>query len=257
MNVSAAEIAVEAPKLPISPLEGELGGSPEGGAVPLSSHFGPAANDAGPRSTLPPSALPGISPSRGEIGSVDACAISTETAGDVAPRDRLLDRAMKPNWRRKSSEKIRRGRQAALAFVARDAAGAVVGTVRLWDIAFADKTAGAGGPAGRGGAGALLLGPLAVDPSLRSAGIGGALMRAAIAAARQAGHGAIVLVGDAEYYARFGFSADRTGALAMPGPFEKHRLLALELAPGALDDAAGVIRPAGRPVSRGKVARAA
>jgi predicted N-acetyltransferase YhbS len=168
-------------------------------------------------------------------------AISIETTGDVAPRDRLLDRAMKPNWRRKSSEKIRRGRQPALAFVARDEAGAVVGTVRLWDIGL-----------GNGGNAALLLGPLAVDPSIRSAGIGGALMRAAIVEAQRQGHGAIVLVGDPEYYARFGFSAEKTAWLAMPGPFEKHRLLALELKPGALDGAAGVIRPTG--VVAGRVA---
>ncbi|MER8590212.1 glycine--tRNA ligase subunit beta [Mesorhizobium sp. M1182] len=43
---------------PISPLEGEMSAQPtEGGAVPPASH-----------SVAPPSALPGISPSRGEIG---------------------------------------------------------------------------------------------------------------------------------------------------------------------------------------------
>jgi predicted N-acetyltransferase YhbS len=81
---------------------------------------------------------------------------------------------------------------------------------------------------------ALLLGPLAVDPSQKSAGIGSALMRHAIAEARRLGHGAILLVGDAPYYERFGFSADKTDRLAMPGPYEKHRFLALELVDGAL-----------------------
>ena len=60
-----------------------------------------------------------------------------------------------------------------------------------------------------------------------------------------AGHRAIVLVGDAPYYGRFGFSAAQTGALWMPGPFERHRLLALELAPGALDGARGMLHAAG------------
>ena len=50
---------------------------------------------------------------------------------------------------------------------------------------------------------------------------------------------AILLVGDAPYYARFGFSAEKTGSLAMPGPYERHRLLALELEEGALDGAHG------------------
>jgi predicted N-acetyltransferase YhbS len=96
--------------------------------------------------------------------------------------------------------------------------------------------------------GALLLGPLAVDPSIKSAGVGSALMRHAITEAVRLGHRSIILVGDAPYYGRFGFSADKTGDLAMPGPFEKHRLLALELVPGALDGVQGVVRPVGRKV---------
>jgi predicted N-acetyltransferase YhbS len=65
-----------------------------------------------------------------------------------------------------------------------------------------------------------------------------------------------LLVGDAPYYERFGFSAEKTGALAMPGPYEKHRLLALELVPGALDGAHGVIRPAGRRIKPARIAQA-
>ncbi|OWK19072.1 acetyltransferase [Mesorhizobium amorphae CCBAU 01583] len=160
-----------------------------------------------------------------------------ETAADVAAREALLDRAMGPKRRKKSSEKLRRGRRPSegLAFVARDALGAVVGTVRLWDVRL-----------GEGGRAALLLGPLAVDPALKNAGIGSALMRHAVAEAARLGHGAILLVGDAPYYGRFGFSAAKTGALAMPGPYERHRLLALELTDGALDGAQGTLRAAGR-----------
>ena len=90
-----------------------------------------------------------------------------------------------------------------------------------------------------------MLGPLAVDPALRTLGIGGALMRHAIEEARKLGHQVIVLLGDAPYYARFGFSADKTAALSLPGPFERDRLLALELRVGALDGAAGMIVPTG------------
>jgi predicted N-acetyltransferase YhbS len=162
-----------------------------------------------------------------------AFAIFAEQPADVPARDVLLDRAMGPRWRRKSSEKLRRGRKPSLglALVARDMSGKVVGTVRLWDVA-----AGEGGPAG------LLLGPLAVDPALKSAGIGSALMQVAIAEAKRFGHKAILLVGDAPYYGRFGFSAEKTGKLAMPGPYERHRFLALELVDGALDGAAGVLK---------------
>jgi predicted N-acetyltransferase YhbS len=81
---------------------------------------------------------------------------------------------------------------------------------------------------------------------MKSVGIGSALMLHAIAEAKRLGHTAILLVGDAPYYGRFGFSADKTGRLAMPGPYERHRFLGLELVEGALDGAAGVLRPAGR-----------
>ena len=164
-------------------------------------------------------------------------AIVAETFADIPAREALLDRAMGPKRRKKSSEKLRRGRRPSegLALIARNAEGSVVGTVRLWDVRL-----------GEGGPSALLLGPLAVDPSMKSGGIGSALMRHAIAEAGRLGHRAILLVGDAPYYARFGFSAEKTGSLSMPGPYERDRFLALELAPGALDGAKGVLKAAGR-----------
>ncbi len=166
-----------------------------------------------------------------------AFVIVAETSVDIRAREALLDRAMGPRRRKKSSEKLRRGRRPSegLAFVARDAAGTVVGTVRLWNVAL-----------GEDGGAALLLGPLAVDPAQKSAGIGSALVRHAIAEARRLGHRAILLVGDEPYYGRFGFSTEKTGRLAMPGPYERHRFLALELAEGALDGASGTLRAAGR-----------
>ncbi|PWK71676.1 N-acetyltransferase [Aminobacter sp. AP02] len=163
--------------------------------------------------------------------------IVAETFADIPAREALLDRAMGPKRRKKSSEKLRRGRRPSegLALIARNADGSVLGTVRLWDVRL-----------GEGGPDALLLGPLAVDPTMKSGGIGSALMRHAIAEAGRLGHGAVLLVGDAPYYARFGFSAEKTGALAMPGPYERDRFLGLELVHGALDGAKGVLKAAGR-----------
>jgi predicted N-acetyltransferase YhbS len=100
------------------------------------------------------------------------------------------------------------------------------------------------------GCNALLLGPLAVHPDHRNRGIGTALMRRAIARARLADHGAILLVGDAAYYRRFGFSAALTGGLSMPGPYDRNRLLALELKPGALAVAHGLIGAMGGTTGR-------
>ena len=161
--------------------------------------------------------------------------IFNETDADVYAREALLDRAMGPGRRRKSSEKLRHGRlpSEGLAFAARAADGRLVGTVRLWDIA-------------AGSVPALLLGPLAVDPDCEGQGVGSALMRHAIAEAGRFGHGAILLVGDPEYYERFGFSAAPTEGLAMPGPVERRRFLALELRAGVLDGTAGILRPTGR-----------
>jgi predicted N-acetyltransferase YhbS len=167
--------------------------------------------------------------------------IDAETPADVVARENLLDRAMGADRRKKSSEKIRRGRVPAegLALVARDSAGHLIGTVRLWNVEAGISPEGS--PID-----ALLLGPLAVDSAHEGKGIGGALMRAAIAAAHARGHGAVLLVGDAAYYERFGFFADKAAHLVMPGPFQRDRFLALELKAGWLNGAAGMIVASGR-----------
>ena len=172
--------------------------------------------------------------------------IRQERPVDVDAREALLDQAFGDTRNRKSSERLREDRLPAegLAFIAAEGRR-VVGTARLWNVA-----CGVGKPA-------LLLGPVAVAADYRSRGIGAALVRRAVAEARKRGHAAIVLVGDAPYYGRFGFSAAKTGALWMPGPFERHRLLALELTPGALDGASGLIAASGRPLTQPAVAAAA
>ncbi|MGZ3248046.1 MAG: GNAT family N-acetyltransferase [Croceibacterium sp.] len=120
----------------------------------------------------------------------------------------------------------------------------LVGTLRLWHVS-------------AGGVPALVLGPLAVDPSCRKLGIGAALINHALAAAKRRGHGAVILLGDAPYYARFGFSALKTGELSLPGPFERERLLGLELRERALDGASGMIVSTGQAALQDKPRRAA
>ncbi|MET0258478.1 MAG: N-acetyltransferase [Methylobacterium sp.] len=169
-----------------------------------------------------------------------AVTLRTERAGDTAAREALLDAAMGAGRTRKSSEAIRRGRLPAegLSLVAETEDGALVGTVRLWNVAAGERDGA--------GVDALLLGPLAVAPAFAGLGIGASLMRRAVAESLWRGHRAIVLVGDAPYYERFGFTAGPTADLAMPGPFERHRLLALELERRALAGARGAILPTGR-----------
>jgi len=174
-----------------------------------------------------------------------AFVIDAETPADVVARETLLDRVMGPERKAKSSEKVRHGRVPAegLALVARGRDGHVIGTVRLWNIEAGVNRDG--NPVD-----ALLLGPLAVDCAHEGKGIGSALMRAAIAEAGKRGHGAILLVGDAAYYQRFGFLAQKAEHLVMPGPFARERFLALELKSGWLDNAAGMIVASGRKLSR-------
>ena len=165
--------------------------------------------------------------------------IREETPFDVAAREALLDAAFGAERFAKTAERLREARlpAAGLSFVA-CAEGRVIGTVRLWNIA-----------AGRGLA-ALLLGPIAVDADFRCFGIGAALMRHALAQAEALGHGAVLLVGDAPYYSRFGFTGELTGALRLPGPYARERFLALELMPGALAGAHGMVSATGARLSR-------
>ena len=159
--------------------------------------------------------------------------IQFERSGQINARENLLDCVMGQVRFRRASQRIRENRAPALSLVAADSSGAVIGTVRLWHIK-AD-----------GLSDALMLGPLAVDPAFQGLGIGGALMKAAIQHAAKAAFGAIILVGDPDYYARFGFKAAPAARLAMPGPFERHRLLGLEFQAGALAAAKGLIEPSG------------
>src|SRR5215471_15402867 len=171
-------------------------------------------------------------------------AIRAERTSDVASREALLDACFGENRHLRTCQRLRDGRAPAegLAFSA-TLDGRLVGTLRLWHVS-------------AGAAPALMLGPLAVEASSRKLGVGTALMDHALAAAKARGHRAVILLGDAHYYARFGFSAQKTGELSLPGLFERERLLALELEDGALDGAWGMISAAGAPAPKARAARA-
>ena len=107
--------------------------------------------------------------------------------------------------------------------------GRLVGTVRLWHVS-------------AGGVPALMLGPLAVEASCRSLGIGAALMEYALDAAEARGHGAIILLGDAPYYARFGFTLAAERDLHYESEAYDPAFQVIELEPGALEGARGFVR---------------
>ena len=161
-----------------------------------------------------------------------------ERAWDFSAREELLDAAFGPSRFAKTCERLREGRKPAqrLAFSAMDGAD-LVGTLRFWHV-------------DAGGAPALMLGPLAVADSHRALGLGGALMRLGLHRARLLGHRAVILVGDEPYYRRFGFAHAPVGGLVMPGPVERERFLGLELAPGALSGARGLVAATGAPLAQ-------
>jgi predicted N-acetyltransferase YhbS len=169
-------------------------------------------------------------------------AIRAERTSDVVAREALLDACFGDNRHTRTCQRLRDGRAPAegLAFSA-VARGRLVGTVRLWHVS-------------AGGIPALVLGPLAVGSAYRKLGVGAALMDHALAA-RARGHRAVLLLGDAPYYERFGFSAAKARELALPGAFERERLLGLELEAGALDGAWGMIVPTGASLLKRKAVR--
>jgi predicted N-acetyltransferase YhbS len=171
-------------------------------------------------------------------------AIRAERASDVAAREALLDACFGANRHTRTCQRLRDGRAPAQGLaLSAVRQGRLVGTVRLWHVS-------------AGGIPALMLGPLAVEDSSRKLGVGAALMDHALAAAKARGHRAVILLGDAPYYTRFGFSAAKTGELSLSGPFERARLLGLELREGALDGAWGMIAPTGAPLPKTKASRA-
>lgn len=155
--------------------------------------------------------------------------IRDERDCDHNAREDLLDSVFGAERHEKTCERLRDGQVPArdLSLVA-EIDGRVVGTVRLWHVKAGERDA-------------LLLGPLAVARDCQSLGIGSRLIRAALNRAVAQGHQAVILVGDASYYERFGFSNQLTRDLDLPGPVDRARFLALELQSGALRDVAGIV----------------
>lgn len=154
-------------------------------------------------------------------------AIEPERPQDVADALALVERAFGPGRYAKAAERLREGNHPVpeLSFVARNGR-AVTGSVRLWPIRIGERPA-------------LLLGPIAVERSERSRGLGAALVERACAAAAEAGHELVVLVGDLGFFARMGFERLPGGQVRLPGPADPSRILVKALKPGALDGLEG------------------
>jgi predicted N-acetyltransferase YhbS len=158
--------------------------------------------------------------------------IRPEEPQDAPIVDALVARSFGPGCFAKSAWRLREGvaPEEGLSFVAMED-GALRGSVRFWPVIVGREPA-------------LLLGPLAVEGEQRSRGIGIALMNRGIEDARARGHRAIILVGDAPYYARVGFAPLPLGSIKFPGPVDRARILGLALVEGTLDRLKGDVRRA-------------
>jgi predicted N-acetyltransferase YhbS len=172
-----------------------------------------------------------LSGDRAQGMSEASITISAETAADAAAIERLYERTFGPGRLAKTAYRLREGAEPVLelSFIARIGT-LMIGSVRLTPVRI-------------GGARALLLGPLTVEPPFRDRGIGRALIDRALAEAKAKGHRLVLLVGDEPYYGKSGFKRIPKGRAVMPGPVDPARLLICELSEGAFTDVSGPIRP--------------
>lgn len=137
---------------------------------------------------------------------------------DPALVEQILDRVFGPARHGRTAYAIRAATEwlPALSFAALDQGGTLVATIQAWPVALTDS---------RGRAYPLIMvGPVAVHPDRQDQGFGRALMAAQAAALDPAAPLPQVLIGDAPYYARFGFVEAPRG-WRCPGPWEPERLL--------------------------------
>lgn len=156
-----------------------------------------------------------------------------ETPGDLAALRALSADAFGPGRFARTAYRVREaGRPVPELCLTGWREGRLAGAIRFTAVTIG----GAGG--------ALLLGPLVVDPAYLGKGCGRALIAEGLARARAAGCRLVVLVGDLDYYARAGFQPVPPGRIAFPGPVDPARILAAELQEGALSEYAGRLAPA-------------
>jgi predicted N-acetyltransferase YhbS len=159
--------------------------------------------------------------------------ILRETPRDWDEVEALLDLAFAPGRTALSSYRLRDGIDPVpeLSLIARDDYDSVAGAIRYWPVRVGD----AGTPA-------LLLGPVAVHPTRQGEGLGALLITESLERAATLGWTRVILVGDAPYYRRFGFTREAALALDYPPPTNPDRLLARPLAEGAFAGVSGMVR---------------
>lgn len=161
--------------------------------------------------------------------------LAPEAASDADAIEHLHEISFGPGRFARAAFRLREqgAHDIALSIAAHDADKTLIGSVRMTWIATPGQTQ-------RG----LLLGPLAVLPAFKNAGIGKALVRSALEKARLAQADYVLLVGDPPYYAPMGFAPVERGAIDLPGPFDPARLVIAALSDHAMS-VRGMVRHGG------------
>ena len=154
--------------------------------------------------------------------------IAAETEQDHWEVEALYDTCFAPGRTALSSYRLREGLPpvAGLSLVARDDLRILAGAIRFWPVRVASHDV-------------LLLGPVAVHPTRQGEGLAALLIVTALERAVHLGWHRVMLVGDAPYYARFGF--ERLEGVVMPPPTNPDRVLGRALRAGAWDGIAGEV----------------
>lgn len=154
--------------------------------------------------------------------------IATEVAEDWWEVEELYDLSFAPGRSALSSYRLRDEVEpvADLCLTARDNDGVLAGAVRNWPVRIGDQES-------------LLLGPIAVHPTRQGEGLAALLMGRCIDRAKNTGWHRIMLVGDAPYYARFGFQ--KLEGVEMPPPTNPERVLGLALSDSAWNNVFGQV----------------
>lgn len=158
--------------------------------------------------------------------------IKPEPAALAGAVERLYDDVFGPARFHKASYQFRDGVAPVkeLSWIALEG-DRLVGVIRYWPILV-----------GETGHPALLLGPLAIAPDKAGKGIGRALMFKTLELAAQLGHDLVLLVGDVDYYKRFGFVPATPHGFVMPGETRPERLQVAPLKDDVLGRIAGDLR---------------
>lgn len=164
---------------------------------------------------------------------VEICALSDV---DNEALEMLLDASFGPGRKSRTAYLLRAGVKpiAQLSFGI-ISAHTLIGSIQCWPVQV-DADDETPSPL-------VLVGPVAIAPERQNQGLGRMLMHAILNKASRIAAPPMVMIGDPDYYARYGFTADQTSGWRLPGPFEPQRLLLRNIT-NIILPSDGILKPA-------------